>query len=325
MISLTEANRLTEEDYLERFFETIRRTDWETGRTKHSQTNTCFLKAARLGIAPALAFNAIVQRIESANGVLNFQQIQRQLDRAYDYVQQHPADLSGLQLRQGFNPPVKFSPEALQRVAAKVSIADPRAFLIKRSVIPVTSLSRHDFLRHLYVPGERAIIFTDISSSGQFLWSHESMPDEIPERGSQGVWFLANPVDGERHWNPRDRKVSRRSQEAVTAFRFMVVESDQADETLWLRTLVQLPLPICAIYTSGGRSIHCLVKVDATSKGNWDGIKAEVKAPLITLGADPGALSAVRLTRLPQTWRGEKRQQLLYLNPSPTVSPIFKT
>ena len=37
---------------------------------------------------------------------------------------------------------------------------------------------------------------------------------------------------------------------------------------------------------------------------------------LVMVGADPGALSAVRLTRLPACWRGKKEQKLLYFAPS---------
>ena len=45
---------------------------------------------------------------------------------------------------------------------------------------------------------------------------------------------------------------------------------------------------------------------------------------LITLGADRGALSAVRLTRLPHAQRGERVQRLLYLNPQPEGVPILE-
>jgi len=50
---------------------------------------------------------------------------------------------------------------------------------------------------------------------------------------------------------------------------------------------------------------------------------APIKPVLITLGADRGALSAIRLSRLPQALRGVRRQQLLYLNPQPSGVPIY--
>ena len=35
---------------------------------------------------------------------------------------------------------------------------------------------------------------------------------------------------------------------------------------LWLKILVQLPIPIVAIYSSGKKSVHALIKVDARDK-----------------------------------------------------------
>jgi hypothetical protein len=138
-----------------------------------------------------------------------------------------------------------------------------------------------------------------------------------------GVWFMANPVDGESHWNPREEKDSRRSEESVTAWRYGVLESVKAPKNLWL--LVQLPLPIAAIYDSGGDSIHALILVDATSKAEWDRIVREELAPiLVPLGADKAAMTAVRLTRLPNCRREQTGliQSLLYLNLEPGYKPI---
>jgi hypothetical protein len=118
--------------------------------------------------------------------------------------------------------------------------------------------------------------------------------------------------------------LSRRSEEAVSAFRYAVLESDEADADDWLRCLVQMPLRIAAICESGKRSIHALVRLDAASKADWDRLMGPIKPVLITLGADRGALSAVRLSRLPQALRGERCQRLLYLNPQPSGVPIFQ-
>jgi hypothetical protein len=141
--------------------------------------------------------------------------------------------------------------------------------------------------------------------------------------GPDGVWFLAQPVDGQEHVNPRENKdgkikMSRRSMESVTSWRYLVLESDKANARHWLAALVQLPLRIAAIYTSGGKSIHALVRVDASCKERWDAECDGLEPILVTLGADPAALTAVRLTRLPGCYRGDKEQKLLYLNPRPS-------
>jgi hypothetical protein len=104
-----------------------------------------------------------------------------------------------------------------------------------------------------------------------------------------------------------------------------VVESDSAPKDLWLRALVQLPIPIAAIYDSGGDSIHALVHVNAESKAEWDRIVRMELGPLIVpIGADYGAMTGVRLTRLPNCRRGQtgRMQSLLYLCPTPDCTPI---
>jgi hypothetical protein len=121
-----------------------------------------------------------------------------------------------------------------------------------------------------------------------------------------GVWFLCNPVDGKRHPNPRlGGKASCRSEESVVAWRYLVLESDEAEPGQWLAALAQMPLRTGAIYTSGGRSIHALVRVDAESKAEWDATARRLKPFMTTLGGDPGAMTAVRLTRLPGCYRGQ--------------------
>src|SRR5262249_4666909 len=104
------------------------------------------------------------------------------------------------------------------------------------------------------------------------------------------------------------------------------VESDKAPADLWLKALVQLPLRISAIYTSGKASVHALVRIDAESKADWDEIVRRKLLPiLVTVGADPGAMTAVRLSRLPNCMRGETKQlqRLLYLNDRPDHTPIY--
>jgi hypothetical protein len=227
-------------------------------------------------------------------------------------------------------PKPEFKPETLKRIASKASeIGDVVRFISERSPGRVETQDSASVLRRLYRrgSGEKILIFTEMKSPGQFLWeadkSDVTQNHHLP-MGDDGVWFLPQPVDGEFHPNPRlDGKLSRRSEESVTAWRYAVLESDEADADDWLRCLVQVPLRIACICESGGRSIHALVRVDAASKADWDGRIGAIKSILITLGADRGALSAVRLSRLPQAERGEQVQRLLYLNAQPDGVPIL--
>ena len=228
-------------------------------------------------------------------------------------------------------PKPKFQKTVLARVASKVAdINDVVAFLAGRSPVPVGGQDSASVLRHLYPrgAGEKILIFTEMKSQGQFLWEADRS-DFTQQRhlpvGKDGVWFLPQPVTGDFLENPRlDGKLSRRSEESVTAWRYAVLESDVADADDWLRCLVQMPLRIACICESGGRSIHALVRLDATRKADWDRLMGPIKPLLITLGADRGALTAIRLSRLPQAMRGEHCQRLLYLNPQPNGMPIFQ-
>ena len=210
-----------------------------------------------------------------------------------------------------------FQPMVLKRLAGNTaSIGNILTHLTAASPVPVDELDSAGVLRLLYPEGsgERVLVFSKMESQGQFIWLADAgdviKNSDLPA-GSDGVWFLPQPVTGEYHANPRmDGKNSRRSLEAVTAWRYAVLESDKANSDDWLRCLVQLPLRIASICESGSRSIHALVRIDADSKPDWDEKIGLIKPTLVTLGADPGALTAVRLTRLPQAMRAERRQRL---------------
>jgi hypothetical protein len=64
--------------------------------------------------------------------------------------------------------------------------------------------------------------------------------------------------------------------------------------------------------------------VDAASKGDWDRLVGPLKASLRHVGADPGAMTGVRLSRLPGQWRAEKGmwQRLLYVNALPLIEAV---
>ena len=223
-------------------------------------------------------------------------------------------------------PAPAFDAAKLERLASKLPGIDA-VWLSARSRKQPDNRTPASFLHELYQPGERVVVFDVFESQGQAVWTHPGFPfdaralDTFRTGKPKGVWFLANPVSGE--YLPNDSgNLSRRSWQNVTRWLYLVIESDTADPAHWLAALVQLPLPIAAIYTSGGKSIHALVKVDAESKADWDAQADKLKPALITLGADSKAMTAVRLTRLPCCQRGEKMQTLLYLNGNPDETPI---
>lgn len=216
-------------------------------------------------------------------------------------------------------PKVVYDPELLRRLAGGLIDEVDLVWLANRSEVDPAGVSAAGFLRRLYRAdaGEKVVVFSEYKSQGQAVWPDE----EIPTAGPDGVWFLAQPVDGKMRPNPRLRKMSRRSEESVLAWRWLVLESDDAPVKLWLAALAKTVPRIAAITTSGGRSVHALVRVDAPTKGKWDEIKKRL-LNLVAAGADPGALSAVRLTRLPGCLRGGREQKLLYFAPSAPAMTI---
>lgn len=212
----------------------------------------------------------------------------------------------------------EFEETALSKFAGELAGEVDLVWLASRSDQDPCMVTSARFLELLYRHGEKVLIFTDNKSQGDALWPN----DPIPDRGPHGVWFLAQPVDGNYHPNPRQGTMSRRSEEAVTSWRYFVVESDKANLKLWLGAIAQFPLKIAAIYSSGGRSLHALVKIDARTKAEWDSEREAMKRALVVLGADAGAMTAVRLTRLPGCWRRRSLQKLLYINPDPPMRPI---
>lgn len=210
-------------------------------------------------------------------------------------------------------PKLSYEPDMLRRLAGDMAEQVDLPYLANRSEIDPAGITATDFLHRLYNPvaGERVIVFSEYKSQGQAVWPTESIPTSSPD----GIWFLAQPVDGKLRPNPRLGKMSRRSEESVLAWRWLVLESDDAPLRLWLAALAKVVPRIAAITTSGGRSVHALVRVDAPTKKAWDEEKKRLLG-LVAVGADPGALSAVRLTRLPGCLRGGKEQKLLYFSPS---------
>lgn len=235
-----------------------------------------------------------------------------------------------------------FDPKKLQEMAENVKEVITREWLMAVSPMSLKPNMRgvgDTFLEALYEDREKVLIFTELYSQGDYGYhvgaggwrlgrdrGVKPVKSDLPLGGAEGVWFLCNPVSGEWKINSDSvgyngqPKWGRRHGACVTAWRYLVLENDVAPMAQWLRLLVQLPLQIVAIYTSGGRSVHALVRLDVASKAEWDIEKDMLVKMMAPLGADPAAMTAVRLTRLPGCLRGESLQELWYLDPRPKVN-----
>jgi hypothetical protein len=322
-------------DAVTRWLGYIDTLSWVPGHLDRSSWNA-FLRAGSLSIPFHDALTQVEQRILGCGGNLRELKVESQLRRAYQ-IAAADAGVTLAQRRINWTGPKPSKPEfdptkaeSFVRRIAPIS----EDWLIERSPIDVRSLHPQNFLEHLYTPGERVLVFNRYRSQGQILWQNGTRLGAFEQGCSEGAWFLANPVNGEwlylerckSRFNPEGK--TRRSEENITDWRYGVLECDHKPAEHWLpiwrAILVQLPLPIVSITSSGDKSVHALFRVEVSSKAQWDQIVRKRLLPrLVPLGADPDAMTVVRLTRLPGCRRGGALQRLLYLNPAAEGTPIF--
>ena len=248
---------------------------------------------------------------------------------AYVYGSE-PGTITGTRTAKPKHEP--FKPEQLRKAIAQVDIPDPVQYLRKQSPLPV-DIRPSDYLRAISEPGEFRVAMPSQEAFGSEvrLWKHyekeavlakaDSRVDSLMNGSRLGAWFLNQPVDGIEQDGSYRRIVN------VTTWRFAVIETDEditSDD--WLRLLITLPLPIVSITHSGSRGAHALMRTNTSTKEELEAYIISELLPLTVFGADPSALTAHRLTRLPNCWRGEKGQQqtLFYLNREPSGKPIYQ-
>ena len=186
------------------------------------------------------------------------------------------------------------------------------------------------FLARLYEPGEKLFVTTKLRSKEGYILeagSREALETlrRISIENSEGVWYLPNPITGQRMKN-QNGGLSYRCGAAVSSFKYIAFESDTVRPDDWLKFIVTLPIPIAAIFETGGKSVHTLVKVMASTLEEWKKCAEILKEKLKPYGADPAMFQIQQTCRLPGCLRGStgKEQRLLYLNPDPSYTSILE-
>jgi len=189
-------------------------------------------------------------------------------------------------------------------------------------------------VRALYAPGEQINFVTDFAEhrekSGEvkarpvgrgITLERDALAARFEQRGSDtsqaGGWLRMNPVDGKGIGDAN-----------VTACRFALLESDTLPMALQLALFAKLPLPMAAILSSGGRSVHAWVKLDARDAAEYTAVVPRMFDLLAKFGVDGKNKNPSRLSRLPGATRvigaaGDGIQRLLYLNPQPAERSIL--
>ena len=124
--------------------------------------------------------------------------------------------------------------------------------------------------------------------------------------GDAGAWIRFNPLDGKGYGNAN-----------VTEFRYALVESDELPIEKQKPMIEAMNLPCAAIVSSGGKSVHAIVRVDA---GDDYGLYRKRVERLYSYcrahGFEPDTQNKnpSRLSRMPGVTRGESTQELLATN-----------
>jgi hypothetical protein len=246
-------------------------------------------------------------------------------------------ELPGLKIGEPKAAPVVFEPDYLAERASRISDDVDENYLELRSQFTCWNRTPVGFLHKLYRPGEHVWITDQYNSRHGEIWTHNGFNQRFDEldhylTGHDGVWYLTAPIDGRLHavdrveteWNPEGYSFT--VLESLAAWRYLLIETDVAPIPLWRKAVVQWPLPIVAIYESGGFGDHVLLWINAQSKEDFDRICKQYDHELIRLGACRGSVTARRLSRLPNCLRGQtsRLQRLLYLRPDADSTPICK-
>lgn len=121
-----------------------------------------------------------------------------------------------------------------------------------------------------------------------------------------GAWIRFNPLDGQGCGNAN-----------VTEYRYALVESDTLPVEKQRGMIEAMRLPCAALVSSGGKSVHAIVRVDAGT--DYDLYRKRVErlyAYCAAHGFEPDRQNKnpSRLSRMPGVTRGGRRQLLLATN-----------
>lgn len=120
-----------------------------------------------------------------------------------------------------------------------------------------------------------------------------------------GAWIRFNPLNGEGVRNTD-----------IASFKYALVESDSLDIGKQLSIIHQLELPVAAVVYSGSKSIHAIVKVDASDNKEYrERVSYLYKiCDKNGLEVDSQNKNPSRLSRMPGCIRGDHKQFIIETN-----------
>ena len=174
------------------------------------------------------------------------------------------------------------------------------------------------FLRLAFEPNEHVQLCIEANAEGQpgynrpsgstqaelieTLKTSQSIADLAGDIGPHGAWIGFNPVDG-----------SGTREANVTAFRHALLQADEGEIEDQLAVIQKLNIPCACIIHSGNKSLHAIVRVDATSTREYrdrvDMLYATARRG--GLKVDGKHRGASRLCRMPGALRGDQPQYIV--------------
>lgn len=307
-----------------------------SGEGGHNQTFGVACKLVQFGLTPSEAWQLLVQYNQRCEPPWNEHELHHKLEDAFRLAHGGPRFVSPRSpFRIIHSNQVKIDPAAEVEILLKgfrCSACD----LVAASTckIPPLICGEHFhrqgayLIDQLFEPSELVNIVTNpIVENGKARpgdvgltlerneWARRLLNPATWQPG--GAWLRMNPMDGQGVADVN-----------VTAFRYALIECDAVPLELQLSLLAKLSLPIAAILTSGGRSVHAWVRVNADDSNAYRGTVSKMLALLAKFGVDGKNKNPSRMSRLPGVVRqigaeGDGRQRLIYLNPRPTQKAIL--
>lgn len=152
-----------------------------------------------------------------------------------------------------------------------------------------------------YKPGSKGVYSRTVGEITKMLASGK-MEDALGTLNTDaGAWIRLNPLDGKGVGNNN-----------VTEFKYALLESDDMPQAKFAEIVKQLNLPIAALVDSANKSLHAVVRIEATDIKQYAERVNLLYARCERNGikVDKQNKNPSRLMRLPGAWRNGRRQFL---------------
>ena len=157
-----------------------------------------------------------------------------------------------------------------------------------------------------WLPGKGVYSNTAGELLNRIAKSNGNMAEVIGDtEESAGAWIRFNPLDGKGV-----------SDSNVTQYRYALVESDTVDINQQYTIIRKLELPVAAMVLSGGKSLHAIVRIDASDYKEYqkrvDSLYDICRKNGLTI--DRSNKNPSRLSRMPGVMRNGNMQRLVCTN-----------